>query len=89
VIHPRILRRPFRTFLLVCSALLIGSGCTGVHFPPRVSNVQTARSWEAKSMAEEKFVLARAYDMAGDPKKALALYESAYRSDPQSQPCGM
>jgi uncharacterized protein HemY len=46
---------------------------------------KSSPEWNKKKRAEENFIKARAYEMAGYPRLAMHFYESACDLDPRSQ----
>ncbi len=68
----------------VCFVVYSLSGCAAATFPHIAPPQKDRRHAAAKDRAENYFIMARQYDLAGLPKQALSSYENAYSLDPSS-----
>jgi len=70
----------------ICACIVVGgySGCAVATFPHVAPSKKDERHAAAKDRAENYFIMARSYDIAGMPKQALSSYENAYSLDPSS-----
>ena len=71
---------------IICLLLLVClAGCMAPPFPVIRPVPKSSPEWNKKKRAEENFIKARAYEMAGYPRLAMHFYESACDLDPRSQ----